>query len=55
MSDSENIKDIVGERYRHGFVTDIEADVAPAGLNEDVIRMISNKKKRAGFSTRLAA
>lgn len=49
MSDSKNIKDIAGERYKHGFVTDIEADVAPVGLNEDVIRMISNKKKEPDF------
>ena len=31
--------------YRYGFVTDIEADQAPPGLNEDVVRLISAKKK----------
>src|SRR5207245_674873 len=30
--------------YKYGFVTDIEADVVPPGLNEDVIRLISAKK-----------
>jgi Fe-S cluster assembly protein SufB len=30
--------------YKYGFVTDIEADVVPPGLNEDVIRLISRKK-----------
>ena len=30
--------------YRHGFVTDIESETAPKGLNEDIIRMISAKK-----------
>src|SRR5207247_160358 len=30
--------------YKYGFVTDIEADVIPPGLNEDVIRVISQKK-----------
>jgi Fe-S cluster assembly protein SufB len=31
--------------YKYGFVTDIEADTVPPGLNEDVIRLISAKKK----------
>ena len=31
--------------YKHGFVTDIEMDMAPKGLNEDVIRFISAKKE----------
>ncbi|MBI4298197.1 MAG: Fe-S cluster assembly protein SufB [Chloroflexi bacterium] len=30
--------------YRWGFVTDVEADVAPKGLNEDIVRLISHKK-----------
>jgi Fe-S cluster assembly protein SufB len=30
--------------YKYGFVTDIESDLAPAGLNEDIIRLISQKK-----------
>ena len=30
--------------YKYGFVTDIEADEAPKGLNEDIIRFISAKK-----------
>ena len=32
------------ERYKHGFVTDIEQDFAPKGLNEDIVRFISAKK-----------
>lgn len=35
----------LGERYRYGFTTDIEADQAPPGLNEDIIRFISAKKE----------
>ena len=31
-------------RTEHGFVTDIESDVAPKGLSEDTIRLISAKK-----------
>src|SRR6267142_2589366 len=34
----------VQQPYKYGFVTDIESDVIPAGLNEDVIRLISAKK-----------
>ncbi|PLX39254.1 MAG: Fe-S cluster assembly protein SufB [Hyphomicrobiales bacterium] len=32
------------ERYKYGFVTDIESEFAPKGLNEDVVRFISAKK-----------
>jgi Fe-S cluster assembly protein SufB len=41
---STAIQDLVNQPYRHGFRTDIEADVVPKGLNEDVIRVISRKK-----------
>ena len=36
------VRDI--EQYKYGFVTDIESDMAPKGLNEDIIRFISAKK-----------
>ena len=39
------LQNIVNQPYKHGFVTDIESDVAPKGLNENTIRMISAKKK----------
>ena len=39
------LQNLVNQPYRHGFVTDIESDVVPKGLNEDVIRLISRKKK----------
>src|SRR3954463_606008 len=32
------------EKYKHGFVTDIEQDFAPKGLNADIVRFISAKK-----------
>lgn len=38
------LHNLVNQPYKHGFVTDIEADVAPKGLNEDIIRLISAKK-----------
>ena len=33
-----SIETLIGKEYEHGFVTDIEADTFPPGLNEDVIR-----------------
>lgn len=38
------IKEITEESYRYGFVTDIEAENAPMGINEDIVRFISLKK-----------
>ena len=40
----KNIDELVAEGYQHGFVTDIETDVIPPGLDEDVIRFISQRK-----------
>ncbi len=41
---STALQNLVNQPYKHGFVTDIESDVAPKGLNEGTIRMISAKK-----------
>ena len=41
---NETIQEIAQQDYKYGFVTDIEADVVPPGLNEDIVRMISLKK-----------
>jgi len=41
---STALQNLVNRPYRHGFVTEIESDVAPKGLNEDTIRLISAKK-----------
>ncbi len=38
------LQNLVNQPYKHGFITDIESDVAPKGLNENTIRMISAKK-----------
>jgi len=46
MASNEEIQAQLGERdYKAGFVTDIESDTLPPGLNEDVIRHISNLKE----------
>ncbi len=44
---AETVADVerLAERYKYGFVTDIESDTAPKGLSEDVIRFISAKKE----------
>src|SRR5688572_11747560 len=42
--DLSTIHQTVNSEYKYGFVTDIEADEAPKGLNEDTIRFISAKK-----------
>src|SRR5687767_178024 len=41
---NETIQEIAQQEYKYGFVTDIESDVVPPGLNEDVVRLISKKK-----------
>ena len=41
---NQDIRDIAAEEYRYGFVTDIEADTAPAGLSEETVEWISAKK-----------
>ena len=43
------LQDLVDRPYRHGFVTDIESDVAAKGLTEETIRLISAKKNEPGW------
>ncbi len=46
---SEDLETLVNREYKWGFVTDIEADTVPRGLNEDIIRLISAKKNEPPF------
>ncbi|MGA9667535.1 MAG: Fe-S cluster assembly protein SufB [Gallionella sp.] len=41
---STALHNLVNQPYKHGFVTDIESEVVPKGLSEEVIRLISAKK-----------
>jgi Fe-S cluster assembly protein SufB len=41
---SVDIEKLAQQEYKYGFVTDVDQEIAPVGLNEDVIRMISAKK-----------
>ncbi|MGL4389052.1 MAG: Fe-S cluster assembly protein SufB [Brevinema sp.] len=43
MSDSA-LNEFMQQEYQHGFHTDIESDVAPIGLSEDIIKLISERK-----------
>ena len=42
---------LVRREYQHGFVTDLESDTVPPGLDEDVVRLISRKKQEPAFLT----
>ena len=46
---TETIESLVKQEYKYGFVTDVEADSAPPGLNEDIVRLISAKKHEPEF------
>ncbi|WP_017316116.1 Fe-S cluster assembly protein SufB [Mastigocladopsis repens] len=46
---SATVKTLVNQPYKYGFITNIEADTLPRGLNEDTIRLISAKKNEPEF------
>src|SRR5512136_450435 len=46
---TETIESLVKQEYKYGFVTDLETDSAPPGLNEDIVRFISAKKQEPEF------
>ena len=43
-TETRTIEALTNQDYKYGFVTDIEADTIPRGLNEDIVRLISAKK-----------
>ena len=47
----DRVKAIDVDTYKYGFVTDIESDKAPKGLNEDIVRFISAKKSEPDWMT----
>src|SRR3990172_2391747 len=51
MEDTQDkiLSEVTKGDYKYGFVTDIETDTIPKGLNEDVIRLISAKKEEPAF------
>ena len=38
------LQEIASSEYKYGFTTDIDTEIIPTGLNEDVVRLISQKK-----------
>ncbi|HOC54322.1 MAG TPA: Fe-S cluster assembly protein SufB [Verrucomicrobiota bacterium] len=46
---AETIEGLVKKEYKYGFVTDVETESAPPGLNEDIVRLISAKKREPEF------
>jgi Fe-S cluster assembly protein SufB len=48
-ADNKDVDSLLRGEYRHGFVTDIESDTVPPGLDESVIRLISRKKEEPAF------
>ncbi|MPZ78346.1 MAG: Fe-S cluster assembly protein SufB [Deltaproteobacteria bacterium] len=49
MNTARTMEDLVNREYKYGFVTDIEADTVPRGLNEEITRLISAKKNEPDF------
>jgi Fe-S cluster assembly protein SufB len=48
-SSEQTLREIADSEYKYGFTTDLDADTAPPGLNEDVVRLISAKKNEPEF------
>src|SRR6516162_6098487 len=46
---TSTIQELANREYKYGFVTDVETDTVPRGLNEDIIGMISAKKYEPQF------
>ena len=41
---SSDVAELASQEYQYGFVTDLDTDVVPPGLSEDVISLIASKK-----------
>ncbi|MBS4033072.1 MAG: Fe-S cluster assembly protein SufB [Ignavibacterium sp.] len=50
-TETEKIEELANREYKYGFITDIEADSLPKGLNEDIIRQLSAKKNEPAWMT----
>jgi Fe-S cluster assembly protein SufB len=47
----ETVQNYAGHEYKYGFFTEIESDIVPKGLDDDVVRMISAKKNEPAWMT----
>jgi Fe-S cluster assembly protein SufB len=43
------VQDLARREYKYGFITDVEQDIVPRGLSEDVVRLISEKKNEPAW------
>jgi len=48
-TETRTVEQLSNREYKYGFVTDIETDVAPRGLSEETVRLISSKKNEPEF------
>src|SRR5262245_13401993 len=46
---TQTIEELANREYKYGFVTDIDAETAPRGLSEDIVRLISSKKNEPAW------
>src|SRR6188508_2312432 len=46
---TRSIEELANREYQYGFVTDVEADTVPKGLSEEVVRLISEKKREPAW------
>ena len=49
---TSSVEQHVSQPYKYGWTTEVESNRVPAGLNEDVIRLISEKKEEPDFGFR---
>ena len=54
-TDTPTVEELAERKYKYGFVSDIESETVPPGLDEGTVRFISAKKKRTGMAARMAA
>ena len=50
-TETQKIEELANKEYKFGFVTDIESDTLPKGLNEDIVRQLSAKKHEPEWMT----
>src|SRR3982750_720540 len=46
---TETIEQLANREYKYGFVSDVESETIPKGLNEDIVRLISHKKNEPAW------
>ena len=47
--EAETLQELTDQKYKYGFVTEIESEFAPKGLSEEIVRFISKKKNEPNW------